>query len=85
MAIQKKSLISGNSTPKKATSTMPQVSEKPGLTKVAHIRLAATKVASIPLYAATASTTGVGSPSFGVINSQGNNPRLIRFALRLSY
>jgi hypothetical protein len=27
----------------------------------------------------------VGNPSFGVINSQANNPRLIQFALRLLY
>src|SRR5260370_40972770 len=45
MAIQKKSLISGKSAPKKATSIMPHVSENPGMTKLAHIRVAATKVA----------------------------------------
>ena len=33
MAIQKKSLISGKSAAKKATSTMPQVSANPGMTR----------------------------------------------------
>ena len=61
MAIQKKSLISGNSTPKKATSTMPQVSEKPGLTKVAHIRLAAMKVASLRTTATRIAATRVAA------------------------
>ena len=46
MAIQKKSLISGKSTPKQATSKMPQVSENPGVTKVAATRMAATRVAA---------------------------------------
>jgi hypothetical protein len=46
MAIQKKSLISGKSSPKKATSTMPQVSENPGITKVAHTRVAHTRMAA---------------------------------------
>jgi len=45
MAIQKKSLISGKSSPKKATSTMPQVSQNPGITRVAQTRVAQTRVA----------------------------------------
>jgi hypothetical protein len=46
MAIQKKSLIGGKSSPKKATSTMPQVSQNPGITKVAQTRVAQTRMAA---------------------------------------
>ncbi len=61
MAIQKKSLIGGKSTPKKATSTMPQVSENPGMTKVAHTRVAATKVAATRVAATRVAATRVAA------------------------
>jgi hypothetical protein len=45
MAIQKKSLISGKSkTTKKASAKLPQASENPGVTRLAQVRLTATKV-----------------------------------------
>jgi len=61
MAIQKKSLISGKSTPKKATTTMPQVSENPGMTKVAHTRLAVTKVTATRVAATKVAATRIAA------------------------
>jgi hypothetical protein len=61
MAIQKKSLISGKSAPQKATSTMPQVVEKPGLTTVAHTRLRAMKVAATRVAATRVAATRVAA------------------------
>jgi hypothetical protein len=61
MAIQKKSLISGKSTPKKATTTMPQVSENPGMTKIAHTRLAVTKVTATRVAATKVAATRIAA------------------------
>jgi len=61
MAIQKKSLISGQSTPKKATSTIPQVSENPGVTKVAATRVAPTRVAATRVAATRVAATRVAA------------------------
>lgn len=43
MAMQKKSLI-GKSTAKKATSAMPAVSQKPGMTRLAHTKISPTRI-----------------------------------------
>ena len=61
MAIQKKSLISGKSTPKKATTTMPQVSENPSMTKIAHTRLAVTKVTATRVAATKVAATRIAA------------------------
>jgi hypothetical protein len=61
MAIQKKSLISGKSTPKKATTAMPRVSENPGMTKVAHTRVAHTRLAVTKVAATRVAATKVAA------------------------
>ena len=58
MAIQKKSLISGKSTPKQ-TPAMPKVSENPGVTKVAATRVAATRMAATRVAATRVAATRV--------------------------
>ena len=60
MAIQKKSLIS-KSTTKKAVSTMPQVSQNPGITKVAHARVSAMKVSATRVAATRVAATRVAA------------------------
>jgi len=47
MAIEKKSLISKRIATKKALVAKPQVSSKPGLTRVAHPAVSATTMAKI--------------------------------------
>ena len=61
MAIQKKSLLSGTSTPKKAGSPLPQVSENPGLTKVAHTRVTVNKVSAHRVTATKVAATRVAA------------------------
>ena len=61
MAIQKKSLISGKSTTKKSTPAMPQVSENPGMTRIAHTKVAATKVAATRVAATRVAATRVAA------------------------